>query len=100
MVCASCAISRLRRGKCQRAIGVPVQRRAGHDDISTTLGYVKAAEDLGGSAGAPFPPLRAPLLDHSFAFQPEKCPEIVPKEGVEQPRKHGIGGFCRGFGVS
>jgi integrase len=66
-----------------------VQRRAGHDDISTTLGYVKAAEDLTGTAGAPFPPLPEHLLDHSldhfFAFPPEKGPQMVPKEGVEPP---------------
>jgi integrase len=34
-----------------------MQRRAGHDSISTTLGYVKMAEDLTGSIGEPFPPL-------------------------------------------
>jgi len=36
-----------------------MQRRAGHDTISTTLGYVKMAEDLTGSIGKPFPPLPA-----------------------------------------
>lgn len=40
-----------------------MQRRAGHDAISTTLGYVKTAEDLTGSIGEPFPPLPAKLLD-------------------------------------
>ena len=39
-----------------------MQRRAGHDSISTTLGYVKAAEDLTGSIGEPFPRLPATLL--------------------------------------
>jgi integrase len=39
-----------------------MQRRAGHDTISTTLGYVKMAEDLTGSIGEPFPPLPAVLL--------------------------------------
>jgi hypothetical protein len=39
-----------------------MQRRAGHDTISTTLGYVKMAEDLTGSVGKPFPPLPAALL--------------------------------------
>ena len=34
-----------------------MQRRAGHDAISTTLGYVKMAEDLTGSIGEPFPAL-------------------------------------------
>ena len=39
-----------------------IQRRAGHDDIATTIGYVKAAEDVSGSIGAPFPPLPACLV--------------------------------------
>lgn len=46
--------------------GVPLQamqRRCGHEDIDTTNGYVKAAEDLGGKVGAPLPPLPADLLE-------------------------------------
>jgi integrase len=39
-----------------------MQRRAGHDSISTTLGYVKMAEDLTGSIGEPFPALRRSFL--------------------------------------
>lgn len=42
-----------------------MQRRAGHDSISTTLGYVKMAEDLTGSIGDPFPALPAELLDET-----------------------------------
>ncbi len=42
-----------------------MQRRAGHDAISTTLGYVKMAEDLTGTIGEPFPPLPSPLLEDS-----------------------------------
>jgi integrase len=34
-----------------------MQRRAGHDNITTTIGYVKVAEDMTGSIGEPFPPL-------------------------------------------
>lgn len=37
-----------------------MQRRAGHEDLSTTLGYVKMAEDLTGQVGSPFPPLPPP----------------------------------------
>ena len=44
-----------------------MQRRAGHDTISTTLGYVKMAEDLTGSIGEPFPALPAALADGSKA---------------------------------
>jgi hypothetical protein len=39
-----------------------MQRRAGHDSISTTLGYVKLAEDLTGSIGEPFPQLPRSLV--------------------------------------
>jgi hypothetical protein len=38
-------------------------RRAGHDTISTTLGYVKMAEDLTGTIGEPFPPLPPALVE-------------------------------------
>ena len=44
-----------------------MQRRAGHDSISTTLGYAKMAEDLTGSIGEPFPPLPAELLEAATA---------------------------------
>ena len=37
-------------------------RRAGHDEPSTTMGYVKIAEDLTGSIGEPFPALPAELV--------------------------------------
>ena len=36
-------------------------RRAGHDQIQTTMGYVKQAEDLSGDLGLPFGPLPATL---------------------------------------
>jgi integrase len=39
-----------------------MQRRAGHDEISTTIGYVKTAEDVSGSIGEPFPPLPVCLV--------------------------------------
>jgi integrase len=44
-----------------------MQRRAGHDSISTTLSYVKMAEDLSGTIGEPFPPLPEALLKASAA---------------------------------
>jgi hypothetical protein len=31
-----------------------IMRRAGHDDVGTTMRYVKQAEDLGGELGEPF----------------------------------------------
>jgi len=39
-----------------------MQRRAGHDEISTTMDYVKAAEDVTGTIGEPFPPLPSCLV--------------------------------------
>jgi hypothetical protein len=39
-----------------------MQRRAGHDEISTTIGHAKAAEDVTGSIGETFPPLSSCLL--------------------------------------
>lgn len=40
-----------------------MQRRAGHDHISTTLGYVKAAEDFSAEGiGVPFGPLPSAML--------------------------------------
>jgi hypothetical protein len=42
--------------------GAKMQRRAGHDDIKTTIGYVKTAEDVSGSIGEPFPPPPACLV--------------------------------------
>jgi hypothetical protein len=42
---------------------VKIQRRAGHDEISTTMGYVKVAEDIGGAIGEPFPALPSSLLN-------------------------------------
>jgi hypothetical protein len=37
-------------------------RRAGHDNITTTIGYVKIAEDVSGSIGEPFQPLPSCLV--------------------------------------
>jgi len=40
-----------------------IMRRAGHDMVQTTMGYVKLAEDLTGDLGTPFAPLPASLVD-------------------------------------
>jgi hypothetical protein len=42
-----------------------IQRRAGHDTIHTTMGYVNIAEDIGGKLGTPFAPLPASLVNGS-----------------------------------
>jgi integrase len=70
-----------------------MQRRAGHEDLSTTLGYVKMAEDLSGKVGTPFPPLPDELLTTRLAQglaqagrQPLKLSkDLVPEEGIEPP---------------
>lgn len=38
-----------------------IMRRAGHDDVGTTMRYIKLAEDLGGDLGEPFGALPADL---------------------------------------
>jgi hypothetical protein len=44
-------------------LGLPqIMRRAGHDDVGTTMGYVKRAEDLTGNLGAPFGSLPSTLI--------------------------------------
>jgi integrase len=40
-----------------------IMRRAGHDTVQTTMGYVKMAEDLTGDLGTPFPPLPDELVN-------------------------------------
>ena len=70
-----------------------MQRRAGHDDINTTLDYVKQAEDLTGKIGVPFGPLPEDLSGEpsgqpsaQVAFAPPKSPRNrVPEEGIEPP---------------
>ena len=42
-----------------------MQREAGHEMISQTLGYAKEVQDRGGRSGAPFPELPADLTDPS-----------------------------------
>lgn len=45
-----------------------IMRRAGHDVVQTTMGYVKQADDVGGELGEPFaalpPSLLAPTVVH------------------------------------
>jgi hypothetical protein len=40
-----------------------IQWRAGHDRVTTTMGYVKAAEDVTGTIGQPFSPLPQCLVE-------------------------------------
>src|SRR5688572_11056578 len=39
-----------------------MQHRAGHEDITPTLGYVKMAEDLAAKVGTPFGPFPPELM--------------------------------------
>jgi hypothetical protein len=63
-----------------------MQRRAGHEDVSTTLGYVKMAEDLAGKSA-----LRAdrpPEPDWPNKKDRTKAPQkAVPEEGIEPPTR-------------
>ena len=66
-----------------------MQRRAGHDSLETTMGYVKAAEDLSGAAGQPFPALPAGLLWPSLwtrkaKMHGEKGRTVAPAQGFER----------------
>ncbi len=77
---------------CEALAGTPLQvikARAGHENIETTLGYVKVAEDLSGEIGAPFPPLPSRLLNRPQSSGTIKCPQLrpflVPEEGIEPP---------------
>lgn len=47
-----------------------ISRRAGHDTIQTTMGYVKQAEDLSGDLGTPFGVLPEKLLGGSEGGKP------------------------------
>lgn len=72
-----------------------MMRRAGHDHVQTTMGYVKLAEDLTGDLGAPFGPLPPQLGEPDVGTGPTVGPSaqnpsqaldiIVPEEGVEPP---------------
>ena len=52
-------------------------RRAGHDDVNTSMGYVKLAEDLSGDLGAPFGPLPADLVCPMPSGHPLGHPETA-----------------------
>lgn len=72
-------------------------RRAGHDHVSTTLEYVKQAEDLGGGMGEPFGPLPATLLDgttgkgdeppKSMGRRPRYQPKLQPKSPAQNANR-------------
>lgn len=83
-----------------------MQRRAGHDHVTTTMGYVKQAEDVTGSIGEPFPPLPAALVagtdggptSTTVTPSPEYSADVPPgaaaaespaPRGDEQPRHVG-----------
>jgi hypothetical protein len=65
-----------------------IQRGAGHDDVQTTLAYVKTLEDIKGKVGIPFPPLPVELLGQASGQVPsdrQKAPrKWAPTAGLEQ----------------
>lgn len=67
-----------------------IQRAAGHTSLNTTQIYIREAEDLGGRAGQPFPPLPAFLLGETATqgahlesvgkrARPPAGPQLAPK---------------------
>jgi integrase len=76
--------------------GVPLQamqRRAGHQEMETTLGYVKMAEDLTGKVGTPFAPLPRdlvqPTIGPSGPGSPKKPGKAERDTGLEPERGRG-----------
>ena len=58
-------------------------RRAGHDTVDTTMGYVKLAEDLTGDLGTPFGPLPTSLLgDDEATSAPDEGGPLVPESSA------------------
>lgn len=47
-----------------------IMRRAGHDRVQTTMGYVKQAEDVGGELGEPLGALPLELVEAWLAGLP------------------------------
>ena len=55
-----------------------IKQRAGHSTFSTTEGYIREAENLGGSFGQVFPPLPPSLLDiRPESAYPPRNPENI-----------------------
>ena len=64
-----------------------IKRRAGHDNIQTTDGYVKQAEDMDGSLGEPFAPLPPDLIGSSARILPGG--DFTPHENAENAEDSG-----------
>lgn len=50
-----------------------IMRRAGHEDVRATMKYIKAAEDLSGAFGKPFPPLPRELFRGQPSRRRQSC---------------------------
>ena len=72
-----------------------IQRRAGHDEISTTIGYVKAVEDITGGIGEPFPPLPEDLVGPPSVQLPPEGDRA--KQRAKLPVKLQVTGIARQF---
>jgi integrase len=78
-----------------------VQREAGHEHISTTLGYAKEVQDRRGRYGEPFPALPAELcgstpggLAHSLAQREAKAVEVLVGEAGFEPATTSTQSLC------
>jgi integrase len=65
-----------------------IQRAAGHKTLNTTQIYIRAAEDLGGAAGEPFPPLPAFVIgaDEASASTSQSDVAELPNDAIIEPR--------------
>ena len=77
-----------------------IMRRAGHDMVQTTMGYVKQAEDLTGDLGAPFAPLpdeliegRVASVDHSIGPIGGNAADPLYRRRDSNPHVLSYGGF-------
>ena len=72
-----------------------IMRRAGHDMMQTTMGYVKQTEDLTGDLGVPFAPLPESLT--GVCEPPVNCEPPVPVSARDhEPKQRKLvarGGF-------
>jgi hypothetical protein len=69
-----------------------VQREAGHEHISTTLGYAKEVQDRRGRYGEPFPALPGDLTEEEPPPGPVPTPTVYTVKNIGQMGRGG--GIC------
>lgn len=56
---------------------ITIQRRGGHTDFKTTMGYIAASEVAGTDIGTPFPPLPDGFIDQLNGSEEAKSTEVL-----------------------